>query len=94
MHAVHLHVSEARGHDLSKNARENGDHGIAEIGIGEDHAQGFRLEISLKTGKDPCVVSFRRVARTRRCSLMSHDSKALNRIDVAIPASNRPTKRI
>ena len=31
---------------------------------------------------------------TRRCSLTNHDSNALNKIDVAIPASNRPINKI
>jgi hypothetical protein len=30
---------------------------------------------------------------TRRCSLINHDSNALNKIDVAIPASNLPTNK-
>lgn len=31
---------------------------------------------------------------TRRCSLINQDSNALNKTDVAIPASNRPTNNM
>ena len=43
-----LHIAVTVGYQLSHDTRENRHDGVAEIGIGEDDSQRFRLEISLR----------------------------------------------